>query len=64
MDADLGANLLFVWRSLLEAKELIRASTTWIVGDGQSIRVMDHPQFRPDASTNMKMADLIDHRTR
>ena len=70
MVADLGANPSFVWRSLLEARDLIRAGTTWIVGDGQSISVMDHrwlthpPLFRPDANTNMKVVDLIDHRTR
>ena len=70
MDANLGANPSFVWRSLLEARELFRAGMTWTVGDGQSIRVTDHrwlthpPQLRPDASTNMKMVDLIDHRTR
>ena len=70
MDVDLGANPSFVWRSLLEARELIRAGTTWTVGDGHSISVMDHrclthpPQFRPDANTNMKVINLIDHRTR
>ena len=42
MDADLGANPSFVWRSLLEARDLIRAGTAWIVGDGQSISVTDH----------------------
>ena len=70
MDADLGASPSFVWHSLLEARELIRVGTTWTVGDGQSIRVTNHrwlthpPQFRPDANTNMKVADLIDHHTR
>ena len=34
MDADLGANPSFVWRSSLEARELIRAGTAWTVGDG------------------------------
>ncbi|KAL0002033.1 hypothetical protein SO802_015814 [Lithocarpus litseifolius] len=59
-----------VWRSLLEARELIKAGTAWHVGDGQSIEVNDHrwlnhpPQFRPGADTNLKVADLIDHRIR
>ena len=70
MDADLGANPSFVCCSLLEARDLIRAGMTWIVGDGQSISVTDHrwlthpPLFRPDANINMKVADLIDHHTR
>ena len=42
MEAELGCNPSFVWRSLLEARELIRAGTTWQVGDGQSIEVNDH----------------------
>ena len=34
MEVELGCNLSFVWRSLLEARELIKAGTTWHVGDG------------------------------
>ena len=70
MEAELGSNPSFVWCSLLEARELIRASTAWKVGDGQSIGVTDHrwlphpTQFRHGANTNMKVADLIGHRTR
>ena len=69
MEEELGSNPSFVWRSLLEARELFRAGMTWKVGDRKSIRVMDHrwlthpPQFRPDANTNTIVADL-DHRTR
>ena len=69
-EAELGCNPSFVWRSLLEARELIRAGTAWQVGDGQGIEVNDHrwlkhpPQFRPGADTNMKVAALIDHRIR
>ena len=70
MEAELGCNPYFVWRSLLEARELIRAGTVWHVGDGQSIEVSDHrwlnhpPQFRPGTDTNLKVADLIDQQTR
>ena len=42
MEAALGHNLSFVWWSLLEARELIRAVTVWEVGDGRSIRINDH----------------------
>jgi len=70
MEAELGCNPSFVWRSLLEARELIRAGTAWQVGDGQGIEVNDHrwlnhpPQFRHGADTNMKVAALIDRRIR
>ena len=42
MEEELGSNPSFVWRSLLEARELFRAGMTWKVGDRKSIRVMDH----------------------
>uniref|UniRef100_A0A7N2LID0 Reverse transcriptase zinc-binding domain-containing protein n=1 Tax=Quercus lobata TaxID=97700 RepID=A0A7N2LID0_QUELO len=70
MEAELGCNPSFVWRSLLEARELVGAGTVWQVGDGQSIEVSDHrwlnnpPQFRPGIDTNLKVADLIDQQTR
>lgn len=70
MEVELGCNPSFVWRSLLEARGLIKAGTTWHVGDGQSIEVNDHrwlnhpPWFRPGADTNLKVVDLFDHRSR
>ncbi|XP_030949875.1 uncharacterized protein LOC115973779 [Quercus lobata] len=70
MEVELGCNPSFVWRSLLDARELIRAGIAWHMGDGQSIEVNDHrwlnhpPLFRPSANTNLKVADLIDHRSR
>ena len=42
MEAGLGSNPSFVWRSLLEARELIRAAIVWKVGDGRSIKLDDH----------------------
>ena len=39
MDDDLRANPSFVWRSLLEAKELIRASTAWTMGYGRALEL-------------------------
>lgn len=70
MEAELGSNPSFVWRSLLDARELIRAGTAWHVGDRQSIGVNDHrwlnhpPQFRPRTNTNLKVANFINQRTR
>ena len=48
MEADLGDNPSFVWRSLLEARDLIKAGSRWQVGDGKSIGVMSHA-WLPDA---------------
>ena len=65
MEAELGYNPSFVWRSLLEARNLIRAATVWKVRDGKSIKVDGHrwlphpPQFRPEAEKNMRVCDLF-----
>ena len=54
----------------MEARELIKAGTAWHMADGQSIEVNDHrwlnhpPRFKPDADTNLKVDDLIDHQSR
>jgi len=65
MEAELGNNPSFMWRSLLETRNLIRAATVWEVGDGRSIKIDDHrwlphpPQFKPDADKNLRMCDLF-----
>lgn len=35
----MGNNPSFVWRSLLESRDLIRATTVWKVGDGKASRL-------------------------
>ena len=42
MEVGLGFNPTYVWRSLLEAREMIRVATVWKVGDGRSIKLEDH----------------------
>ena len=70
MEAELGNNPLFVWRSLLKTRNLIRAATVWEVGDRRSIKIDDHrwlphpPQFRPDANKNLRVCDLFNPDTR
>ncbi|KAK9992584.1 hypothetical protein SO802_027569 [Lithocarpus litseifolius] len=69
MDAELGHNPSFMWRSLLAARDLIREGSLWKIGNGQSVQVncnkwLPHPPlFKPGANTHMKVADLIHHRT-
>ena len=70
MKAGLGSNPSFVWRSLLEARKLIRAATVWKVGDGRSIKLDDHrwlphlPKFKPNANMNLRVSDLFDPSTK
>ncbi|XP_023906328.1 uncharacterized mitochondrial protein AtMg00310-like [Quercus suber] len=69
MEAKIRNNPSFVWRSLLETRDLIRATTVWKVGDGRSIKIDDHrwlphpPQLRPDADKNMRVCDLFNPAT-
>ena len=35
MEAKLGINLSFVWRSVLQAREVIKEGSAWQVGNGQ-----------------------------
>lgn len=69
-EAKLGHNPSFVWRSLLETRDLIRAATIWKVGDGRSINIDDHrwlphpPQFKLDADHNIRVSDLFNPNTR
>ena len=69
MDAELGHNPSFVWRTLLAARDLIREGSLWKIGNGQSVQIncnkwLPHPPlFKPGANTNMKVADLIHHQT-
>ena len=53
VEAALGHNPSYVWRSLLEARELIQAATVWKVGNGRSIKIDDHrwPRRTEDCGT-------------
>ena len=42
LEAELGHNPSYVWRSLLMARELIVEGSRWRVGDGRHIKVMSH----------------------
>ncbi|KAM6586543.1 hypothetical protein CsatA_009148 [Cannabis sativa] len=49
LTAQLGSNPSFVWRSILEAQDLVRRGIRWCVGNGQSISVLGEP-WLPDAN--------------
>ena len=42
MDAELGSNPSYVWKSLLAAREIICEGSKWEVGDGRTIGVTTH----------------------
>ena len=42
MDAELGSNPSYVWRSLLVAREIIYDGSMWGVGVGRTIGVTTH----------------------
>ena len=42
MDAEVGSNPSYVWRSLLGARDLIKEGSKWQVGDGTYINVSTH----------------------
>lgn len=66
MDASLGNNPSFVWRSLLAARDIIREESIWKVGDGRTIEVLTHnwlpymPVFLGEPRPNLHVRDLID----
>lgn len=43
LHAELGHNPSFIWRSLMEAKQLFRDGVRWRVGNGTSIQILNQP---------------------
>ena len=69
MDAELGSNPSYVWRSLLAAREIIWEGSRWRVWDGNTIGVTTHkwlsrrPVFLGEQQMGLKVKDLIDSNT-
>ena len=69
MEANLGNNLSYVWRSLLAAREVIREGSIWKVKDGSLIQVSNHkwlpnkPMFPGTPRPQMYVNELIDRAT-
>ena len=65
MDAGLGNNPSYVWRSLLAAREFIKEGAVWKVGDGKKIEVSMHrwlshkPIFIGETRPNMLVRELM-----
>ena len=65
MDAKMGNNPSYVWRSLLVARDIIKEGSKWPVGDGSYIEVsmqkwLTHkPVFLGEIQPNLNVKDLI-----
>ncbi|XP_074367545.1 uncharacterized protein LOC141707985 [Apium graveolens] len=56
LDAKLGCNPSYVWRSILETQTLLKRGARWRIGDGRSISVVEHPWL-----TDMQNPCIITH---
>lgn len=54
LEAKIGNNPSYVWRSMLEAQDVVRKGVRWCVGDGSGIKVLGEP-WLPD------LDDLLVH---
>ncbi|XP_017979793.1 PREDICTED: uncharacterized protein LOC18594299 [Theobroma cacao] len=74
LNAPIGSNPSYLWRSIRESQQLIRKGAIWRVGDGQSISVLNDvwiPYESPRLLSfpnqlideEMKVSELIDQRT-
>ena len=69
MDAELGNNLSYVWRSLLAVRDIIIEGSKWKVGDGRSIGVITHkwlshePIFLGEQQPGLMVKDLMESNT-
>ena len=70
MEAELGNNPSYVWRTLLDARELLQAGSVWWVGDGHTIGIQSHkwlphpPLFHDGVDLSLKVCDFIDPHTK
>jgi len=74
IDAKLGHNPSFIWRSIHASQVVVKGGLRWRIGDGQKIRVGKDPWIRNQDGDyvfglmqqdveNMKVAELIDNNT-
>ncbi|XWS71095.1 hypothetical protein CRYUN_Cryun03dG0108200 [Craigia yunnanensis] len=75
IEAKLGYNPSFVWRSLLERRKVIERGSIWRIGNGSKVHIWQHmwipkpPTFKPSLipgqdNEMMFVSELIDHTIR
>lgn len=50
LEANLGNNPSFIWRSIWEAKNVVKAGVRWKLGSGVSVRVRDQPWLQDECN--------------
>ena len=69
VEAELGSNPSYVWRSLLKARDIVLAGSKWKVGSGALINIFGHqwlprpPCLCKDGPGLMKVRELVDLET-
>ncbi|XP_075651352.1 putative mitochondrial protein AtMg00310 [Castanea sativa] len=65
LEANLGSNPSYVWRSLLQTRDIILEGSVWKVGDGATIEIENHqwlpklPCFLRDGSRPRMVGELV-----
>ncbi|XP_074352750.1 putative mitochondrial protein AtMg00310 [Apium graveolens] len=69
MEAKLGSSPSFIWRSICEARSIVSAGSSWRIGNGMDIQILNQPWLNrsenPYISTvspslvNQKVASLL-----
>lgn len=65
LNAEMGHNPSYVWRSFLSAKEILLVGSRWQVGNGKTIKILSHkwlphpPRLNGDIPEDMCMHELI-----
>ena len=59
LDAVVPSKCLYAWRSILQAREVIRKGAIWRVGDGQSINVWEQ-RWLPDPISSKIISPRLD----
>lgn len=61
MGAKLGGSPSFIWRSILEARNVISAGACWRIGNGNSIQIMGQPWLNADNSYVTTISPALDN---
>lgn len=64
MEADLGSNPSFVWRSIVWSRDIIRRGLCWRVGNGKSISVISDPWIPGIAGFRSNHSAISNHSTK
>ena len=70
LDAEMGHNPLYVWRSLLSTREVLLAGSKWQVGNGDTIKILSHDwlphplRLLGDIREDMCVKELVDQQTK